>query len=188
MRNPFSRDALINGTGSIVFLLALTFVLIAARTLSATHADDGDSQFVNKAAAGGMSEIKLGQLAVDKGSNSAVKEFGQRMVTDHSKANQELKEVASRVNIALPDTMTASDQALYESLSKLSGPAFDRAYARAMVKDHEDDVTAFQRETLEGKNTAVKEFALKTVPTLKEHLQLAREMQKTVSASASAKK
>jgi len=188
MRNPFSRDALINGTGSIVFLLALTFVLIAARALSATHADEGDSQFVNKAAAGGMSEIKLGQLAVDKGSNSAVKEFGQRMVTDHSKANQELKDVASRANITLPDTINASDQALYESLSKLSGPAFDRAYARAMVKDHEDDVTAFQRETLEGKNTAVKEFALKTVPTLKEHLQLAREMQKTVSASASAKK
>lgn len=184
MRNPFSRDSLINGVGSIVFLLALTFVLVAARTLSAPHLDEVDSQFANKAAAGGMSEIKLGQLAVDKGRNSAVKEFGQRMVTDHAKTNEELKKIASRTNIALPDTMTASDQSLYDRLSQLSGSAFDRAYARAMVKDHEDDVAAFQRESMEGKNTAVKEFATQTVPTLKSHLQQAREMQKTVTASA----
>jgi putative membrane protein len=184
MRNPFSHDSLINGVGSIVFLLALTFVLVAARTLSAPHLDDVDSQFANKAAAGGMSEIKLGQLAVDKGRNSAVKEFGQRMVTDHAKANEELKKIASRTNIALPDTLTASDQSLYDRLSQLSGSAFDRAYARAMVKDHEDDVAAFQRESMEGKNTAVKEFATETVPTLKSHLQQAREMQKAVTTSA----
>jgi putative membrane protein len=185
MRNIFSRDSVINSVGSIVFLLALTFVLVAARrTMSATHADDVDSRFANKAAAGGMSEVKLGQLAVDKGSNSAVKDFGQRMVTDHSKANDELKKIAMRSNIALPDAMTTSDQALYDRLSKLSGAEFDRAYAHAMVKDHEDDVTAFQRESVEGRNTAVKEFATQTVPTLKSHLQQAREMQKTVSASA----
>jgi len=185
MRNLFSRDSMINSVGSIVFLLALTFVLVAARrTMSAPHPDDPDSQFANKAAAGGMSEIKLGQLAVDKGRNSAVKEFGQRMVTDHSKANDELKSIALRTNIALPDTTTASDQSLYERLSKLSGSEFDRAYARAMVKDHQEDVTTFQRESVEGRNAAVKEFATKTVPTLKSHLQQAREMQKTVSASA----
>ena len=93
-----------------------------------------DQQFADAAAQGGMAEVKLGQLAEDQGQNQAVKDFGKRMVTDHSKANDDLKTAAQKDNITLPDKMSAHDQAQYDRLSKLSGEAFDRAYARDMVE------------------------------------------------------
>jgi putative membrane protein len=146
-----------------------------------------DVHFAKEAAQGGMAEVKLGQLAQEKGSNDSVKSFGKRMVDDHSKAGDKLKEVASRESITLPNDLSAKDQATYDQLSKLNGAAFDRAYARDMVKDHETDVAAFERETNGGKNNSLKSFASETLPTLQDHLKQAKEMMKTVSSATAAK-
>jgi putative membrane protein len=148
----------------------------------------GDAHFAKEAAQGGMAEVKLGQLAQEKGSNDSVKSFGKRMVDDHSKAGDKLKEVASRESVTLPTDISAKDQATYDRISKLNGAAFDRAYARDMVKDHETDVVAFQKEANAGKDDSLKSFASETLPILQDHLKQAKEMMKTVGGTTAAKR
>jgi putative membrane protein len=154
-------------------------------TNSANTKSSADENFAKKAAEGGMAEVKLGQLAEEKGSSPTVKNFGRRMVQDHSKANNELKDVTSKENIPLPNEMDKSDQATYDRLSKLSGDAFDRAYARDMVKDHSKDVSEFQKEAKNGKDESIKNFAAQTLPTLQNHLDQARQMEQAVNQSSS---
>jgi putative membrane protein len=154
-------------------------------TNSANTKSSADENFAKKAAEGGMAEVKLGQLAEQKGSSPEVKNFGRRMVQDHSKANNELKDVTSKENIPLPNEMDKSDQATYDRLSKLSGDAFDRAYARDMVKDHSKDVSEFQKEAKNGKDESIKNFAAQTLPTLQNHLDQARQMEQAVNQSSS---
>jgi putative membrane protein len=177
---------LVHNAAVIAFILVFGFVLIAARKANpqttATPASP-DHQFAMKAASGGMSEVKLGQLAQDKGSNPAVKEFGQRMVEDHSKANDQLKGIASQNNINLPDSPSKTDEAEYTRLSKLSGKQFDDAYAKMMVSDHEKDIAEFRKESTSGQDTALKSFASKTLPTLETHLQLAKQMLRSVQTA-----
>jgi putative membrane protein len=141
-----------------------------------------DSTFVRKAAEGGMEEVKLGQLAKEKGSNQAVKNFGDRMVKDHSKANDELKNVASKTGVTLRDSMNAKDKALYDRLSRLSGDAFDKAYMRAMIEDHQEDVAEFRQVAQSAKDPDVRQFASKTLPTLEEHLRMAKNTASQVGA------
>jgi putative membrane protein len=144
-----------------------------------------DENFAKKAAQGGMAEVKLGQLAEERGSNPAVKNFGRRMVQDHSKANEQLKSATSKESTPLPNELDKSDQATYDRLSKLSGDAFDRAYARDMVKDHTKDVSEFQKEAKNGQDEAIKNFAAQTLPTLQNHLDQARQMEQAVNQSSS---
>ena len=143
-----------------------------------------DSDFAKEAAEGGMAEVKFGQLAQDKGASDAVKEFGKRMVDDHLQANDKLKNIAERENVKLPLALSKKDQSTYDKLSKLSGDAFDRAYAHNMVKDHENDIASFQQEAANGRDPGIKTFASETLPTLQEHLKLAKEMMKSVSSNA----
>lgn len=154
----------------------------AASTNTKTSADQN---FAKKAAQNGMAEVKLGQLAEERGSNPAVKNFARRMVQDHSKANNELKSATSKESIPLPNELDKSDQATYDRLSKLSGDAFDRAYARDMVKDHSKDVSEFQKEAKNGRDDAVKNFAAQTLPTLQNQLDQARQMEQAVNQSSS---
>src|ERR1700686_1981955 len=144
----------------------------SATSKSSTRSATPDVHFAKEAAQGGMAEVKLGQLAQEKGSSDTVKTFGKRMVDDHSKAGDKLKEVASHESITLPSDLSAKDQA---------------AYARDMVKDHETDVAAFQKEANAGKNDSLKSFASETLPTLQDHLKQAKEMMKTVSSATAAK-
>ena|ERR1700693_1351136 len=159
----------------------------ANRKTTKSRSAMSDAHFAKEAAQGGMAEVKLGQLAEEKGSNDTVKSFGKRMVEDHSKAGGKLKEVASRESITLPTDISAKDQATCDRLAKLNGTAFDRAYARDMVKDHETDVAAFQREANGGKDDSLKSFASETLPTLQDHLKQAKEMMKTVGGTTAAK-
>jgi putative membrane protein len=138
-----------------------------------TPADRG---FVKKAAEGGLAEVELGKLATEKASSDEVKKFGQRMVDDHSKANDQLKQVASKVGVTLPDKLNPKDQATKDRLSKLSGEQFDAAYMRDMVKDHTKDVAEFRHESQSAKNDEVKKFAVQTLPTLQDHLQQAKSI------------
>lgn len=135
-----------------------------------------DTMFVKKAARGGIAEVELGQLAVQKASSEEVKKFGQRMVDDHSKANDELKQVAAQQHIDLPQEASAKDKATKARLEKLSGEQFDKAYMSDMVKDHQKDVAEFERESKTAKDPAVKSFAQQTLPTLKEHLKEAEKI------------
>jgi putative membrane protein len=152
-----------------------------------TTSSVNDNDFAKEAGQGGMAEVKLGQLAEDKGSSQAVKDFGKRMVEDHSAANEKLKDVASREKVTLPNKLDKKDQKTYDQLSQLSGEAFDRAYAKDMIKDHEHDISVFKDEASNGQNPAIKDFASQTLPTLEDHLKMAREMERTVGATKSSK-
>jgi len=143
-----------------------------------------DSTFAKDAAQGGMAEVKLGQLAEERGSSQEVKNFGRRMVEDHSKANDQLKQTAATDNITLPSGTSMEDRHTYDQLSKLSGAEFDRAYANDMVRDHEKDISAFQKEAQDGHNRQMKDFASQTLPTLQDHLRMAKRMQEAVGAKS----
>jgi putative membrane protein len=148
------------------------------------HLTMSDKKFVRDAAQGGMAEVELGKLATEKASSDDVKKFGQRMVDDHSKANDELKQVAESEGIQVPDKLNAKDEATKERLSKLSGEQFDRAYMRDMVRDHTQDVADFKRESTNGSDPQVKDFAAKTLPTLQSHLREAEKIAPKSSTSA----
>lgn len=141
-----------------------------------------DAEFARRAAEANLAEIKLGNLAEQQGTTQTIKDFGKRMVTDHSNAEDSLKTAAASGKIELPTTLDAKDQAVYDRLAKLSGEAFDRAYALDMVRDHRGDVAEFRHEANDGKDAAIKAFASKTLPTLETHLKLAHEMYHSVSA------
>jgi putative membrane protein len=134
-----------------------------------------DANFANSAAQGGRAEVEMAKLAEGHASSDSVKQFAQRMIDDHTKANDELKQVASQKSMTLPTGISAKDQATMDHLSKLNGAEFDRAYMMHMVADHKKDVTEFKREADRGTDPDVKAFASKTLPTLEEHLSLAEK-------------
>jgi putative membrane protein len=176
--------------GCVVLGLAVAPTFAGQQPTTAEKADrtmaygkGSDETFVMKAAHAGMEEVELGKLAVEKASSDEVKKFGQRMVDDHSKANEELKTLAQNKKITLPTDVDAKEKALHDRLMKLSGPDFDRAYLRAMLTDHREDVAEFRKEAKSGNDPDVKAWAAKTLPTLEEHLKLAEQGTKTVGTS-----
>jgi putative membrane protein len=146
-----------------------------------------DKKFINEAAAGGLAEVQLGQLATQKASSDEVKKFGQRMVEDHSKANDQLKQLASSKGINVPQDLSPKDQATKERLSKLSGDSFDKAYMADMVKDHKKDVADFTHASTSASDNDVKQFASQTLPTLQQHLQQAQSIAPTTKSSSMSK-
>ena len=135
-----------------------------------------DKQFAIDAAMTGMAEIELGKLAASKASSPAVKTFAALMVTDHTKAADELKGIAALNNITLPKALEGKHKATFERLSLLSGEAFDRAYAEEMAQGHQLVVTAFKGEAAEGKDPSLKEWATHTLPTIEKHLEMAQQL------------
>ena len=170
-------------------IVGIALLLPASCALAASSSDRGgklpkaDADFIKDAAQGGMMEVELGKIAADKASNSQVKDFGKRMQQDHSKANDELKKLASDKGVQLSAMLDKKHQSKVDKLAKLSGTEFDRKYIDAMVDDHKDDVKKFQKEADKGKDADVQKWASKTLPTLKEHLQLAQSTEKQVKAS-----
>ena len=136
----------------------------------------GDLAFMNDAAPGGMAEVELGKMAASKAQNAEVKAFGQKMVDDHSKANDELKQIAAQKKVMLPPDVLPAHKQLMEKLSKLSGAEFDKEYVAAMVEAHEKDVAAFENVSKTAADADVKAFATKTLPTLKMHLEMIKAM------------
>ena len=177
--------------GTVALTIAVTPAFAqksqAKRSTPPASKQASDQKFVTDAAKGGMAEVELGKLAQDKGSSDQVKNFGKRMVDDHSKANDELQTLAKNKNITLPTDLDPKDKALKDRLSKLSGPAFDRAYMNAMLQDHRKDVSEFRMESTKGNDNDVKAFASKTLPTLEDHLKLAQQTEKAVGTSGTAK-
>jgi putative membrane protein len=131
-----------------------------------------DRQFVQKAAEGGREEVELGRLAQQHGSSDVVKRLGQRIADDHERANREFKSLLGSSDIA--QTAAADKDGERIRLEKLSGPSFDRSYVELMIDDHQKDIAEFER-AMHSTNPAVRDFAEKTLPTLREHLVQARE-------------
>lgn len=142
-----------------------------------------DTTFAMRAAQGGTAEVQLGQLAAQRASNPEVKAFGQHMVDDHSKANDNLKSIAQSENMTLPTSLNGKDQAEYTKLQGLSGADFDREYVKFMVKDHEEDIKEFQKQVSKGKDPRMKAFAQQTLPTLQEHLSRIQSIQSGMAGS-----
>ncbi|WP_347157432.1 DUF4142 domain-containing protein [Pontibacter chitinilyticus] len=142
---------------------------------------DNLSDFMTKAASGGMMEVQLGQLAQQKAQSQDVKDFGQMMVDDHTKANQKLKDLAAQKNITLPDSMAPEQMDHVKELRDKTGAEFDKAYMSLMVDDHQEDIDLFQNAAQNLEDPDVKAFASSTVPVLQKHLDRAKEVNNTVN-------
>ena len=139
-----------------------------------------DATFVKKAADGGMAEVALAKLAQEKALNADVKSFAGKLEKDHSKVNDELKELASRKDITLPAATSKIHQATHDKLAKLSGAEFDKAYVATMLESHQKGVRDFSNVASGSGDADVKAFASKTLPTLKDHLQQVQELSKSL--------
>ena len=180
-RRSVGRGTLLFGT--LVIWGPLAGVLLTAPSVLAKEAASisaADKSFMLEAAEGGSAEVALGELAKEKAQNEAVKQFGQHMVSDHTKADKELTDLAVRKGVAVSMELKPKHKKLMEALSKLSGAEFDKQYMREMVKDHESDVAAFQKEADKGKDGDLTTWVKQTLPTLQGHLAMAREAEAKV--------
>lgn len=132
-------------------------------------ARSADHHFIMKAAEGNLAEVKLGELAQQNGTTQDVKDFGKRMVDDHSKALTEIKQLAQAKGVDVPSDLKGEEKTHYDKLAKLNGKEFDQAYIRHMIKDHTQDIAEFKKEAQDGKDPDVKAWASRTLPTLEEH-------------------
>jgi putative membrane protein len=135
-----------------------------------------DEQFVKEASAGGLAEVSLGMLAGQRASNPAVRQFGQRMVQDHTRANRDLLRLADQKRWAVAREMDQKARELQDKLVRLQGADFDREYMEAMVKDHEHDASVFKDETKNAKDNDLRRWVDQTTPVIEEHLKLARQI------------
>ena len=142
------------------------------------NAGFSDKHFLVKAAQGGMTEVQLGQIAQKNAQSSSVKEFGARMVADHSKADADLKALATEKGVTVPDKLDPKHQAMVDKLSAMSGNDFDKAYVNDMVEDHKKDVGEFQKASTSAQDPDVQAFASKTLTTVKSHLADVENIQK----------
>jgi putative membrane protein len=157
------------------------FVATPLLILACSSAKDS-AKFATNAAQGGMAEVEMGRLATQRAGEASVREFGARMVADHSRANSELKSIAAQKGIQLPTDLNSEQKSEMEKLSKMSGADFDKEYMSAMLKDHETDVKDFETQSKEGNDAEIKAFAGKTLPTLQQHLQMAQQTAQKVGA------
>jgi len=146
-----------------------------------------DRKFVEDAAKGGMAEVALAKIAEQRASSPEVKQFAQRMEQDHSKANEQLRQIAEAKGVTMPAGPKAADKHEESKLSKLQGQDFDREYMDYMVKDHKKDVKEFQKQAQKAKDPDVKSFAQQTAPTLEEHLQMAQNADAAVGGKQAKK-
>jgi putative membrane protein len=134
-----------------------------------------DNAFAMTVAQNGMAEVALAKLALQKSKNADVKKFAQRVITDHTKVGQELKKIAAAKNITLPAEVKPEQKETHDRFMKLSGAEFDREFMNLMVENHGKSITAFEAESNNGTDAELKAFAGNTLPTLREHLQMARD-------------
>lgn len=165
---------------------ALGSVLGAQAAQSPASGQDrkADQVFVQQAAIAGMAEVELGKLAQQRASHTKVKQFGQMMVADHTKAGEELKAIATSEGMAMPPALDPMHEATRDKLAKLTGAAFDRAYIDAMVTAHQTVENLMRTESESGAAPRLKAFATKTRPTVQSHLKLALQIQQEISTAA----
>ena len=141
---------------------------------------DDAAEFATKAAANGMFEVEAGKMAQQQATNADVKNFAQQMVNDHTAANEELKQLASSLNIALPQSITEDQRDKLNNLREKQGVDFDKEYMDMMVSDHKDSVDNFENAAEDSKSADLKNWASQKLPTLKNHLQMAEQLHEKV--------
>jgi putative membrane protein len=169
-----------------IVLMVLSLFAVVCFALPALAAEKGlssmEKAFIKDAASSGDMEVELGKVAQQNASSQAVKDFGKKMETDHSQAGEELKAIAQKNNVQLPSEMERKHKLTVEKLSKLNGDEFDKKYMQDMVKDHKMDVAKFKKASKKVKDPELKQFVDKTLPTLEQHLELAKETATKVGA------
>jgi len=170
-----TTDTTYTDTSATTTTTGTTPTSTAASTLS-----KDDQEFATKAAQGNMSEVSLGQMAAQNGTSPDVKTFGNRMVNDHGKALDELKQWAANKGFTLPTDVSADQKATADKLSKKSGKDFDKTYADTMADDHEKDVKEFDKASKNAQDPDLKAWAAKTLPVIQDHLKMAKEMKDKV--------
>jgi putative membrane protein len=135
-----------------------------------------DRMFLRKAAAGGMAEVQLGQLATQKAGAQDVKDFGQKMVTDHTALNNEMAPIADSMGVTLPKKLSKEDQAEYDKLSALTGDDFDKEYVTFMVRDHHQDLREFRTEATSTNDPTLKAAVDKGSKVIYEHMTMIDKM------------
>ena len=133
--------------------------------------------FLTDAARGDAAEVKIGTLAEKNGGSAQAKDFGKMLVTDHTKAGQQVKATAQQVGATIEEQPNSEQQKDYDKLSKLKGAAFDKEFARMSVEDHQKDIAKFQQEA-DAKDGPVSDLAQEQLSFLKKHLQMAQSLQK----------
>jgi len=151
-------------------LLAAGLLISVPRATAATTVSTADKDFILAAAQGGMTEVKLGELAAQNGKRDDVKAFGKMMVKDHSAINDDLKVLAAQKGVTLPDSLDAKHQAMVDKMAALTGSEFDNAYIASMIKDHKMDAKEFKAESAETKDADIKSFVDKSIPVVDGHL------------------
>ena len=159
-------------------LVAVAFLLAAPFAQAQTKLTTADNDFILAAAQGGMTEVKLGELAAQNGVRDDVKAFGQLMVKDHTAINGDLKALAAQKGVALPGSLDAKHQTMVDELAALTGSEFDEAYIAAMVKDHQMDAKGFAAESAATEDAEIKSFVDKSIPVVNGHLQRITAMKK----------
>jgi putative membrane protein len=170
MKRPIIGGALV----AVAICVWLTPSLLAGQR----QGGSADQTFAEKAAVGGLAEVQLGKVAVEHAASPDVKQFGQRMVDDHGKANRELMTLVEQKGISVPTSLDPKYQKEADRIAKLQGTAFDRAYIQHMVKDHQEDVKLFRAQAQRGKDPELKRFAAASLSTLEAHLKMAQNLAK----------
>lgn len=141
-----------------------------------------DSKFMTKAASGGMLEVELGKVVAQRATTAEAKQFAQQMVTDHTKANNELKALAAKKGIKLPASLGDDQKKVYDAVLTEKGLKLDQKYVSEMVDDHEEDIKEFTEASTKAGDPEVKAFAAKTLPVLQMHLAMVKKIQPVVDA------
>jgi putative membrane protein len=166
---------------TIISIVAAALVALTGPAAAQVQVvSDQDREFVNKAATGNLAEIELGRVAAQRAARPSVRSFGERMVTDHGRSNAELTSLARSKGIEVPTALEPSQQAVRDRLSALSGNDFDRAYMSEMVRDHTEDIALFERAAEISTDPDLKAWAAQSLPMLREHLALARQVNSEV--------
>lgn len=167
-------------------------VLCLLASASVTAAEDhgklsaSDYKFVTDAAAGGLAQVQLGQIARDRASDPGVKKFADKLVKEHSDVNEQLTQIASQKGVTLPTDISASEKRETDRLLKLSGPDFDQAYMKHIMRDHKKNIKTFARESQKAADTDVQSWAAKTLPTLQDQLKMAADINANVTTEPAA--
>lgn len=148
------------------------------RDTTTAMVDKDTKNFAEDAAKGGLMEVQLGNVAENNASAQAVKDFGRMMVDDHSRINNQLKDLASKKNVTLPTAVSNDQQKDIDKLSKETGTNFDKDYVAMMIKDHEKDIADFKKAGEKIKDPDFKDFIIKTLPTLQKHLDAVKAIKK----------
>ncbi|MBN9122143.1 MAG: DUF4142 domain-containing protein [Planctomycetes bacterium] len=163
---------------TLVAALAFFAGVLSARAEDKKDQPFDDTAFVKMAASDGMHEVMLGKIAAAMAKNDDVKKFAERLVKDHSKANEELKAAAKSANIAVPEKMDEKHMKHVDHFQNYKGTNFDADFLKHEVADHTEAVALFTRASKEAKNPQIKDFATKTLPTLQAHLEMAKKLSK----------